>query len=174
VRHLLISWSVSDPYNIATANKHVCLIPQIESVKGIANVEEIAAVPGISALMFGPGDYLIDSGLDLSRALNGNPEPQFLEAMGKFNAAAAKNNIPIFGGAQTLSMIPHLIETGHRAIAVQFDVWAFTKMIDSSLVDARESARKFEKNTNGSIPVANGKSGKGLNGHAVEANGKSE
>jgi 4-hydroxy-2-oxoheptanedioate aldolase len=145
-------WSGSDPYNIATANKHVCLIPQIESVKGIANVEEIAAVPGISAIMFGPGDYLIDAGLDLSSALSGKPAPEFLEAMGKFGAAAAKNNIPIFGGAQSIDMIPHLIQTGHRAIAVQFDVWAFTKMIDSSLVDARKLAEHFEKNPKASKP----------------------
>ena len=58
---------------------------------------EIAAVPGVNALMFGPGDFIIDAGLDLNRVLSGNPEPQFLEAMGKFNAAAAKNDLPIFG-----------------------------------------------------------------------------
>jgi 4-hydroxy-2-oxoheptanedioate aldolase len=145
-------WSGSDPYNIATANKHVCLIPQIESVKGIANVEEIAAVPGISALMFGPGDYLIDAGLDIGRALSGNPEPAFLEAMGKFGAAAAKNNLPIFGGALSVDMIPMMIQQGSRAIAVQFDVWGFTRLIDSSLKAGREHAKGFEGNPRGGVP----------------------
>jgi len=37
----------SDNFNIATSNQHVCIIPQVESVRGIENVEEIAAVPGI-------------------------------------------------------------------------------------------------------------------------------
>jgi 4-hydroxy-2-oxoheptanedioate aldolase len=86
-----------DKYNVATSNNHVCIIPQIESVKGIENADEIAAVPGVHALMFGPGDYLIDAGLDLEGALSGQPDPAFLEAMGKFGAAAAKHGLPIFG-----------------------------------------------------------------------------
>jgi 4-hydroxy-2-oxoheptanedioate aldolase len=86
-----------DPYNVATANNHVCIIPQIESVKGMENVDEISAVPGVHALMFGPGDFMIDAGLDLSSVLSGQPDPGLLEAMGKFGAAAHKNGLPIFG-----------------------------------------------------------------------------
>jgi 4-hydroxy-2-oxoheptanedioate aldolase len=141
-----------DPYNIKTFNNHVCIIPQIESVKGVENVDEIAAIPGISGLMFGPGDFLIDAGLDLSGALSGQPDPKFLEAMGKFGAAAKKNNLPIFGGAMTVDQVPQLIQSGYRAIAVQFDVWAFTRMVDSSMVTARELVKQFEGNPSGSIP----------------------
>lgn len=61
------------------------------------NAEEIAAVEGISGLMFGPGDYMIEAGMNLDDFLNGKPDPKFFEAMGKFNAAAAKNDLPIFG-----------------------------------------------------------------------------
>jgi 4-hydroxy-2-oxoheptanedioate aldolase len=142
----------NDPFNITTSNSHVCIIPQIESVKGLANVEAIAAVPGISALMFGPGDYMIDAGIDLNRTLSGNPEPAFLEAMGKFGAAAAKNKLPIFGGALSIEMIPMMIQTGSRGIAVQFDVWAFTRMVDSSIKSGREYAKQFEGNPSGGIP----------------------
>jgi 4-hydroxy-2-oxoheptanedioate aldolase len=142
----------NDPYNITTANAHVCLIPQIESVKGVENIEAIAAVPGISALMFGPGDFMIDAGLDLGKALGGQPEPAFLEAMGKFGAAAAKNDLPIMGGAMSLEMIPTLIQTGTRAIAVQFDVWAFSRMVENSVNEAREYAKQFEGNPKPSFP----------------------
>lgn len=86
-----------DNYNVATSNNHVCIIPQIESVKGVENVDEIAAVPGVHALMFGPGDYMIDAGLDLSNALSGEPHPTFAKAMGRFGAAAHNNGLPIFG-----------------------------------------------------------------------------
>ena len=41
-----------------TSNKHVALIPQVESVKGVENVEEIAAVEGVCGLLFGPGDFM--------------------------------------------------------------------------------------------------------------------
>jgi 4-hydroxy-2-oxoheptanedioate aldolase len=146
----------NDPYNVETA-KHVCLIPQIESVKGMANVEEIAAVPGISAIMFGAGDYSIDAGIDLNGLLSGNPQPEFLEAMGKFCAAAAKNNIPIFGGAMTLDMVPTLIQTGHRAIVVQFDVWGVTRLMDSSLTTAKEHRKQFEGNPSATAPDGQGK-----------------
>jgi 4-hydroxy-2-oxoheptanedioate aldolase len=118
----------NDPYNVATGLNHVCLIPQIESVKGV------------------------DAGLDFNRVLAGEPEPAFLEAMGKFCAAAAKNNLPIFGGAMTLDMIPSLIQSGHRAIAVQFDVWGFTRLIDSSMKEAKTYAKQFEGNPSGGIP----------------------
>jgi 4-hydroxy-2-oxoheptanedioate aldolase len=87
----------NDPYNVQTANNHVCLIPQIESRKGVENLAEIAAVEGISALMFGPGDFMIDAGMDLNGFLSGKPDPGFLKAMEKFNSAAAENGLPILG-----------------------------------------------------------------------------
>ena len=46
----------------------------------------------------------------------------------------------------TLDMIPMLIQTGSRAIAVQFDVWGFTRLLHDSLGTAREHAKKFEGN----------------------------
>ena len=87
----------NDGYNVQTSNNHVCIIPQIESVKGIENADEIAAVPGVHALMFGPGDYLIDAGIDLSKAMSGEPDPTFAKAMETFGIAAHKNGLPIFG-----------------------------------------------------------------------------
>jgi 4-hydroxy-2-oxoheptanedioate aldolase len=39
-------------------------------------------VEGISALFFGPGDYMIEAGTDLDGFLSGNPDPKFFEAMG--------------------------------------------------------------------------------------------
>jgi 4-hydroxy-2-oxoheptanedioate aldolase len=91
-----------DNFNVTTSNRHICLIPQIESVKGIENAEEIAAVDGLAAMMFGPGDFMIDAGLPLK--LGGEPHPKFLEAMTKFGAAAAKNNLPILAYATRSSL----------------------------------------------------------------------
>lgn len=136
----------NDPYNVATSNRHVCLIPQIESVKGIENVDEIAAVEGISALMFGPGDYMIDAGLDLNKVLSGEPEPEFLMAMGKFNSTAAKYDLPIVGGAMTLDMVPVLIQNGTRAVCVQFDVWGISRLFADSLKKSWDYAKEFEGN----------------------------
>ncbi len=84
-----------DNFNIRTSNSHICIIPQIESVKGVENVEEIASVEGVDGLMFGPGDFSIDAGLELK--LGGEPHPVFLEAMGKFVSTAHKYGLPLFG-----------------------------------------------------------------------------
>jgi 4-hydroxy-2-oxoheptanedioate aldolase len=45
---------------MGTSNNHTAIIAQIESVKGVENVEEIAALEHVSALMFGPGDFSAD------------------------------------------------------------------------------------------------------------------
>jgi 4-hydroxy-2-oxoheptanedioate aldolase len=102
--------------------------------------------------MFGPGDFMIDANIDLSSVLSGQPVPAFLEAMGKFGAAAAKNNLPIFGGAMSLDQIPMLIQTGSRAICVQFDVWAFSRMVENSLNEAKTYVKQFEGNPSAIVP----------------------
>lgn len=84
-----------DPFNMGTSNRHIVVIAQIESVKGVENVEEIAAIEGVGALMFGPGDFMADAGLELK--LGGDPHPTFLAAMGKFAAAGKKFGKPLFG-----------------------------------------------------------------------------
>jgi len=80
---------------MGTSNRHVVVIAQIESVEGVKNVDEIAALEGVSALMFGPGDYMADAGLPLKMA--GEPHPTFAAAMGKFIAAGQKHSKPLFG-----------------------------------------------------------------------------
>jgi 4-hydroxy-2-oxoheptanedioate aldolase len=81
----------NDPFNVATSNKHVVLLPQIESVKGVENLEEIASIPGIGGLMFGPGDFMLDAGIPLTF----EPHPKLIEAMTKLATVAAKYNLPL-------------------------------------------------------------------------------
>lgn len=85
----------NDPNNFATANTHIAVIPQIESVKGFENLDEIASVPGVDAIMFGPGDYLADLGVQFKYEEGATPPPEFLEAMGKLSAASKKYNVPL-------------------------------------------------------------------------------
>ena len=46
----------------ANAPDRFCLVLQIETPQGLANVEEICAVEGVDALFFGPSDYSANSG----------------------------------------------------------------------------------------------------------------
>jgi 4-hydroxy-2-oxoheptanedioate aldolase len=47
----------------ATANDTMLCIPMIETKEGVANVDEIAAVPGVDAVYIGPSDLSVSYGL---------------------------------------------------------------------------------------------------------------
>ena len=47
----------------ASANTNVCLMAQIETPKGLANLDAIAAVDGVDVIFFGPNDFAANSGL---------------------------------------------------------------------------------------------------------------
>jgi 4-hydroxy-2-oxoheptanedioate aldolase len=46
-----------------SANASVCLMAQIETPKGLANLDAIAAVDGVDVIFFGPNDFAANSGL---------------------------------------------------------------------------------------------------------------
>ncbi len=57
----------------------------------------------------------------------------------------------------TVDMVPQLIKSGFRAIAVQFDVWGVAKLMHSSLTEARGYSKEFENNPSAKDEaVANG------------------
>ncbi|KAH8760630.1 Pyruvate/Phosphoenolpyruvate kinase-like domain-containing protein [Hyaloscypha sp. PMI_1271] len=142
-----------DPFNMGTSNRHTAVFAQIESVKGVENVDEIAALEGISGLMFGPGDYLADAGLPIK--LGGEPHPIFADAFGKFVAAGMKHGKPLMGAALAPEMIPGMIQQGFRAIAVAFDVWGFANLVDGGIKKGREFAQQVGE-ANG-VAEVNGK-----------------
>jgi 4-hydroxy-2-oxoheptanedioate aldolase len=71
------------------------LIPQIETVKGVENLDEIAAVAEVGALMFGPVDYMADAGIPLK--ISKVFPPDLVAAIAKFSAAGEKHGKPLFG-----------------------------------------------------------------------------
>jgi 4-hydroxy-2-oxoheptanedioate aldolase len=71
------------------ATRNTMVIPQIESRKGLENVEEICAVDGVGAVIFGPGDFAQDMGLSLMEMNS----PVVHEAWERTKAAAAANGL---------------------------------------------------------------------------------
>ena len=53
--------SLYDDY-LGRINEHLMLLPQIESADGLAKVEEIVAVEGVSGVLLGPGDLSLSCG----------------------------------------------------------------------------------------------------------------
>jgi 4-hydroxy-2-oxoheptanedioate aldolase len=83
-----------DANGTASANRHVACIAQIESVKGIENVDEIAALEGVHGVMFGPTDFLFDAGVPMFES-PGVPHPTFQQALGAVAAAGKKHGKPL-------------------------------------------------------------------------------
>lgn len=50
------------PDYLPTANDQICLILQVESMKGMAALDDILAVDGVDAVFFGPADLAADMG----------------------------------------------------------------------------------------------------------------
>lgn len=67
--------------------------------------------------------------------------------LGKLSLVHSLNNVLIFGsGAMSPDMVPMLIQTGSRAICVQFDVWGVTRLFADSLKKGWDYAKEFEGN----------------------------
>lgn len=52
--------------HVAASNGNIMVIPIIESVKAVENIDEIVAVDGIDVVHFGPGDLSADMGIDFN------------------------------------------------------------------------------------------------------------
>ena len=69
-------------------NREILVAVKVESRRGIENVDEIAAVPGLDAVLIGPGD------LSTSLGIPGQTEhPEMIAAIEKMLAATKRNEI---------------------------------------------------------------------------------
>ena len=85
---------------------------QIESRKGVENIEEIAAVPGIGALFIGPFDLSISYGV-----MGQSDHPDMVDGMKRVLAACKANDVPC--GLTTNSVtVERFIEEGYRFVTV--------------------------------------------------------
>ena len=80
---------------IRAANEQTFVVIQIEDPKALVHADEIAAVPGVDIVFFGPGDFSILSGIPGQW-----DHPQIKDAMQKVSAAVQKAGkhwgMPIF------------------------------------------------------------------------------
>lgn len=61
----------------------------------------------------------------------------------------------MISGANSMEMIPTLIEQGFRIILVVFDVWGISQMVHGALTQARKLAKgSTPAETNGETPSA--------------------
>ena len=76
--------------HVDEANRRVLVLAMIETADGLANVDAIAATPGLDALYVGPADLSLSLGLASFADL---ADPALLEALDGVVAAARRNGI---------------------------------------------------------------------------------
>lgn len=113
-------------------NEELLIIPMIETVQSMDNMEEILSVPGIDVLLVGPSDLSINLDITLDY-LN----PKYQEALDKIVAAC--ENAGVFPG---MYFIPGgqdpstFIERGFKFFTLPWNQWA-TMGIENGLADIK-------------------------------------
>jgi 2-dehydro-3-deoxyglucarate aldolase/4-hydroxy-2-oxoheptanedioate aldolase len=101
---------------IARLNERTMLIAQIESVDGMANLEEIAAVEGIDVLWVGHFDLTVSMGIPARF-----DHPRFQEAIDRVAEVCAKHGLAAGINADDVATCKDWVDRGYRAIAYSGD-----------------------------------------------------
>jgi 2-keto-3-deoxy-L-rhamnonate aldolase RhmA len=103
-----------------TVNRDVLIIPMIETVESLDNIDEILSVPGIDVLLVGPSDLSINLDMTLDYE-----NPKYAEALDKIAAACKKAGvIPgmyFIPGGQDPNMF---VERGFKLFTLPWNKWA--------------------------------------------------
>ena len=106
------------PGYFAKANDRVAVIPMIETAQALAEVEEIAATPGVDALFVGPFDLSIALGLPPG---DNDGEPVFDAAISRISAAAKSAGVAT-AVLSNSKVAPLRIRQGFQMVSVMTDI----------------------------------------------------
>ena len=121
------------PNHFDWAGDGIALIPMIETVEAIANLDDILAVPGIDAIYVGPADLSITLGLPPG---NNDGDSKFDEALATIVAGCRKAGV-VPGIHATAALIERRLEQGFRMITVTSDMLALKGSLVTDLATAR-------------------------------------
>jgi 2-keto-3-deoxy-L-rhamnonate aldolase RhmA len=142
----------------SVANKHVAIIPQVESRVGIQNLESILNMDEISAFMIGggfqkcclqpvlkiesAGDLRLDMGLPLGMT---GDEPEFVAAVEKATKVSKERNIPLLGLAIGPEMVKLRLDQGFTILACCSDFYTMAFGMMAAVAEARATAETHMK-----------------------------
>jgi 4-hydroxy-2-oxoheptanedioate aldolase len=116
-----------------TANDTVAVIPMIETVQALRNIDDILAVPGVDAIYVGPADLSLSLGLPPG---NNDDRTEFTEALLAI-VAACRNAGVVPGIHSTGDLAGRRLEQGFRMITVCGDLLAMRTRMTDELAQAR-------------------------------------
>jgi 4-hydroxy-2-oxoheptanedioate aldolase len=123
------------PKYISGANENIAVIPMIETVEAVANVDKIAATPGVDALYIGPADLSMTLGLP--PAMDHDDE-QFNDALLRVVAACqAANIVPAIHSDPAL--VAKRRDQGFRMITIGYDLQPMLAGLHRAISDGRNA-----------------------------------
>lgn len=120
-------------YSTEQMNRDILCLPMIETAEAIANVEAIAAVPGVDGLFFGPFDMALSLGVGLDPAA-----PQVSDALDRLVAACGANGIAAATVALNTNGAEDLYARGVQLVALGSDLAMITS---GARADSSQAAR---------------------------------
>jgi 4-hydroxy-2-oxoheptanedioate aldolase len=113
------------------APDQVSLIPMIETVEAMRNIDEILSVPGVEAIYVGPNDLSISLGLPPD-----NNDPRLDEAMVEIVAGCRRNGV-VPGVHASAELCDKRVTQGFGMVTVSADIVALRKQVNNDLSTAR-------------------------------------
>lgn len=126
------------------ANRHLILLPQIETREAVDNAEAIMDTPGIGGIYVGPGDLGLSMGLP---AMLDRPEPELL-GIYETLAVAAKMRGQIAG------IHNHSADYARRMVRLGFDFVTVGSDLGHMLMNGLSDVRRFADAPGGTAPSA--------------------
>ncbi len=117
------------------ANQRIAPIPMIETVEALHNIDEILAVPGVTAIYVGPADLSLSLGLPPG---NNDGQALFDDALAAIVAACQRAGV-VPGIHSTGALAGRRMEQGFRMITIAGDMLSMRTHIASELAQARGS-----------------------------------
>lgn len=117
---------------IRSANREGLLLAQIETAAGLAQVDEIAAVPGIDVLWIGQFDLSLSLGIPGELA-----HPRMIAAMDDVIAACRRHGKVAGIMAPDLASGHELLRQGFRMLSYSGDLWTYQAALRQALAELR-------------------------------------
>lgn len=113
------------------ASDQISLIPMIETIEAMRNIDDILTVPGVEAIYVGPNDLSISLGLPPD-----NTDPRLDEAMVEIITACRRNGV-VPGVHASAALCDKRVEQGFGMVTVSADVVALRKQVNDDLAKSR-------------------------------------
>jgi 4-hydroxy-2-oxoheptanedioate aldolase len=122
------------------ANDITAVIPMIETVEALKNLDEILSVPGVHAIYVGPADLSLSLGLPPG---NNDDRAEFTDALTTIVAACRRHGV-VPGMHTVASLGERRLEQGFQMLTVSSDQLAMRAMMANELAQVRGAARPAE------------------------------